>query len=103
MRVTSDQRKHWLKNTSDSPFNRWLNKAVRGPDDQLDLDKLYEVAERYGIDRRQRYAHLNPGQQRMNIGNLLRSVVPADLYEVKVASSARNDVSATPRPDVGQV
>ena len=54
-------------------FNRWLNPQVRRPDGTLDLDRLYEVAARYGFDKREDYARLNPGQQRMNVGNLLRN------------------------------
>src|SRR5665213_3002698 len=80
MHFTPDQRQAWLETTAGSPLNRWLDSQVRGPDGGLDLECLHEVAMRFGIDRRAQYAHLNPGQQRMNIGNLLRRAVPQSLY-----------------------
>ncbi len=72
MRITKEQREAWLKNTAQSPFNKWLDEQVR-TDGKLDLNKLYEVAEKHGVTKR--YDHLNPGQQRMNIGVLLRKMV----------------------------
>ncbi|MCU0883294.1 MAG: hypothetical protein MUF14_11580, partial [Hyphomonadaceae bacterium] len=63
----------WLQQTAKSPFNVWLDRQVRAPDGKLDLERLYEVAQRFGIAKR--YDHLNPGQQRMNIGVMLRSRV----------------------------
>jgi len=72
MRITKEQREAWLKNTAQSPFNKWLDDQVR-TDGKLDLKKLYEVAEQHGVTKR--YDHLNPGQQRMNIGVLLRKKV----------------------------
>lgn len=51
----------------------------------MTLARLYEVAQRYGIDREARYSHLNPGQQRMIIGNMLRRVVPVVEYDMGVA------------------
>lgn len=45
------------------------------------LDRLHQVARRYGGDRQEQYAHLNSGQQRMTIGKLLRRVVPQIEYE----------------------
>ncbi|MER9836129.1 hypothetical protein NKJ28_14260 [Mesorhizobium sp. M0145] len=85
MQITSEQRDAWLKNTAHSPFNVWLEPQVRGSDGQLNLDRLYDVAMRYGIDRQARYSYLNTGQQRMIIGNMLRRVVPAQEYEIAVA------------------
>lgn len=41
---------------------------------KMDYAKLLEVATANGIDVRARWAHLNPGQQRMNLGNVLRGV-----------------------------
>jgi hypothetical protein len=61
-----------------SPFNRWLNAQVRREDGSLDLDKLYETARRYGVEKL--YPNLNPGQQRINIGVMLRTRVPAEEY-----------------------
>ena len=78
MTVTAEQREAWMKNTASSPFNRWLDIRVKRKDGTLDLDALYAVAEEHGI--RQRYRHLNPGQQRMNIGNRLRKKVDPSVY-----------------------
>ena len=64
----------WLEKTSASPFNVWLNAKVRNADGSLDLDRLYETARAYGI--KNEYRHLNPGQQRMNVGMQLRKKVP---------------------------
>ena len=79
MRITAEQRQAWLENTARSTFNVWLDAQVKREDGTLDLEKLYEVAERYGITKR--YDRLNPGQQRMNIGVMLRSRVPAEHYD----------------------
>lgn len=78
MKISRKQREAWVKNTAKSPFNVWLDGQVKRPDGTLDLERLYEVAERYGIDRR--YDNLNPGQQRMNIGVMLRARVPQEEY-----------------------
>ncbi|CAO3459791.1 hypothetical protein [Azospirillum argentinense] len=78
MNITREQREAWVKNTANSPFNVWLDKQVKRPDGTLDLEKLYAVARRYGVDKR--YDRLNPGQQRMNIGVLLRTRVPKEDY-----------------------
>lgn len=78
MKISREQREAWVKNTAKSPFNVWLDGLVKRPDGTLDLERLYEVAERYGIDRR--YDNLNPGQQRMNIGVMLRARVPQEEY-----------------------
>lgn len=79
MSVTREQRQAWLEKTANSPFNRWLDGQVKRDDGSLDLDRLYAVARRYGIE--QRYDHLNPGQQRMNIGVKLRARVPREEYD----------------------
>ncbi|OYU75146.1 MAG: hypothetical protein CFE32_15370 [Alphaproteobacteria bacterium PA3] len=73
MKITPEQRQAWLEKTAKSGFNVWLDQQVKGPEGKLDLERLYEVARRYGIDKR--YDHLNPGQQRMNIGVMLRTRV----------------------------
>lgn len=78
MKISREQREAWVKNTAKSPFNVWLDGQVKRPDGTLDLERLYEVAERYGIDKR--YDNLNPGQQRMNIGVMLRARVPQEEY-----------------------
>lgn len=81
MRITREQRDAWLKKTADTPFNRWLKGRTAGADGRLDLGKLHDVARRYGVDDVDRYAELNPGQQRMSIGNRLRKLVPASTYD----------------------
>jgi hypothetical protein len=82
MTITREQRQAWLEKTADSPFNRWLDGQVKSHDGSFDLAKLYQVAERFGIDKR--YEHLNPGQQRMTIGGMLRKRVPAIEYATEV-------------------
>jgi hypothetical protein len=79
MKITREQREAWVKNTAGSPFNLWLDRQVKNPDGTLDLERLYSVARRYGVDKR--YDRLNPGQQRMNVGVMLRSRVPREEYE----------------------
>ncbi|WP_315921174.1 hypothetical protein [Mesorhizobium sp. SP-1A] len=78
MKVTKEQREAWAKNTKNSPFNQWLDAQVKNGDGSLNLDALYRVAQKYGIDKR--YDNLNPGQQRMNIGVQLRKIVPPTEY-----------------------
>jgi hypothetical protein len=79
MHFTQEQRDAWAAETRDSPFNLWLRHRTTGPDGGLDLELMRQVAQEYGIDA-DRYAHLNPGQQRMNVGNRLRRAVPAEVY-----------------------
>jgi len=79
MKITREQREAWMEKTASSPFNVWLDTQVKNPDGTLDLSRLYDVARRYGIEKR--YDHLNPGQQRMNIGVMLRKRVPEDEYQ----------------------
>jgi hypothetical protein len=73
MKVTPEQRAAWVANTRDDKFNTWFNPQVRNVDGTLNLEKLYAVAGQHGVTAR--YDHLNPGQQRMNIGKLLRKRV----------------------------
>lgn len=84
MHVTKEQRDAWSENTRNSPFNLWLRERATDSTGVLDLDRLRDVASEYGIDA-SKYAHLNPGQQRMNIGNRLRAVVPEHLYTATAA------------------
>jgi hypothetical protein len=79
MKISREQREAWIKNTANSPFNVWLDGQVKQSDGTLDLEKLYKVAQRYGIEKR--YDRLNPGQQRMNIGVMLRTRIPRKEYE----------------------
>lgn len=78
MRITREQREAWLQKTANTPFNVWLKGQVYDASGRLDLDKLYAVAARYGITDVERYKGLNPGQQRMSIGNRLRTMVPLE-------------------------
>jgi hypothetical protein len=73
MQITSEQRRAWKDTTANGPFNRWLDPQVRDATGSLDLDRLYAVAREHGVT--DEYRHLNPGQQRMNIGVRLRKVV----------------------------
>lgn len=103
MQVTPEQRKSWRENTAQSPFNQWLDGQVRRADGSLDLARLHQIARSHGIEREQQYAHLNPGQQRMNIGNLLRRVVDVAEYDgpaLRSGSAAGANVSrpATQNP-----
>ena len=81
MRITPEQREAWAANTATGPFNMWLDERVRREGGAFDLERLYALAERYGIHKRGEYALLNAGQQRMNLGNMLRRVVPRSEYE----------------------
>ncbi len=79
MTITREQREAWASKTAKSPFNQWLDAQIKRADGSLDLEKLYEVARGYGVEKR--YSNLNPGQQRMNIGVMLRARVPAAEYQ----------------------
>jgi hypothetical protein len=76
--ISPESRRKWMEKTANSPFNRWLNPQVKNADGTLDLEKLYAVARRWGIE--ERYDHLNAGHARMNIGVRLRTVVPVEEY-----------------------
>ena len=78
MRITQEQRRAWMEKTAASPFNLWLDARVKNSDGSLDLERLYKVASSYGINGD--YRHLNPGQQRMTIGIMLRKKVPSSEY-----------------------
>lgn len=102
MQVTREQRDAWAAGTRDSPFNNWLSSRISAPDGSLDLDLLHEVAAEFGVDA-SRYAHLNPGQRRMNVGNRLRKLVPHHVYTSaggEVALAAKID---RPKPVVQAV
>jgi hypothetical protein len=79
MKITREQRDAWAATTANSDFNVWMNGQVKRTDGTLDLEALYGLARKYGID--QDYRHLNPGQQRMNIGSRLRAKVPPEDYQ----------------------
>jgi hypothetical protein len=80
MEITPEQRRAWANGTANSPFNQWLDGQVKDEEGRLSLEKLRAVASSYGIDGLDGYAHLNAGQQRMNIGNRLRRIVPSSAY-----------------------
>jgi hypothetical protein len=81
MVISAESRRKWMEKTANSPFNRWLDPQVKNADGTLNLEKLYTVARRWGIE--DRYDHLNPGHARMNIGVKLRAVVPRTEYIVE--------------------
>lgn len=53
-----------------------VNVPVKGRKNPgVDLERLAEVGRQNNIDVAARWGHLNPGQQRMNLGNVLRGKV----------------------------
>jgi hypothetical protein len=100
MRITPDQREAWAANTAKGPFNRWLDVQVRDESGVFDLERLYALAERYGIRKRAEYAHLNPGQQRMSLGNLLRRRVPPSEYSAAAVTPVEA-LEQEPSPPLG--
>ncbi|TKD51535.1 hypothetical protein [Sphingomonas baiyangensis] len=93
MHFTPEQREAWNAETRDSPFNRWLRARTTGRDGLLDLGLLAAVAAEFGVDAA-KYAHLNAGQQRMNVGNRLRRLVPETAYSIRPAPG--EDASPSP-------
>lgn len=79
MSITPEQRRAWAEKTAGTPFNKWLDAQVRDADGAFSLDRLYETAQKFGVTNE--YRHLNPGQQRMNVGLRLRRAVPPSEYE----------------------
>lgn len=98
MKVTREQRAAWTEGAAQSPFNQWLDGLVRRRDGGLDLEALHTLAREYGVDRQTQYAHLNPGQQRMNIGNMLRRLVPENVYDKSGLNSVDPSVAIASRP-----
>jgi len=96
LEISKERRERWERLTKNDPFNQWLRPQVTAADGSLDLDALHTVALRYGIDRRDAYAHLNPGQVRMNLGNMLRKAVSPSEYETEAASPAVIEGDAAP-------
>ena len=74
MHISQERRDRFEEETRNCAFNIWMRARVNNEDGSLNLDKMYELAKSYGILTE--YRDLNPGQQRMNIGNKLRLVVP---------------------------
>ncbi len=97
MRVTREQREAWAANTATGPLNRWVDEQARDEDGAFDLERLYALAERYGVNKRVEYAHLNAGQQRMNLGNILRRVIPPADYEGADAPTGDQMQAPSPR------
>lgn len=98
MHFTPEQREAWNAETRDSPFNRWLRARTTGRDGLLDLGLLASVAAEFGVDAA-KYAHLNAGQQRMNVGNRLRRLVPESVY----VSRPTPGETASPQPSATAV
>ncbi len=95
--VDADARRILREGTKHDAFNRWPNRQVRGSAGDLDLDlgRLYEVALSFGVD--ERYDHLSPGRQRINVGKRLRRVVPKATYEGDARSRRRRPRARRPR------
>jgi hypothetical protein len=72
MKITREQREKWRQTTQHGAFNMWFDPQVRAADGTLDLQKLYEISTLHGIDYTL-YTSLNPGQQRMTLGNMIRA------------------------------
>lgn len=64
-----------------------------------DLDALTEFANANGVDT-DKYAHLNNGQRRMNIGNRLRNMVKKGEIGVdQLADIARAEIKVKAKPE----
>ena len=72
MKITREQREKWRQTTQHGAFNKWFDPQVRAADGTLDLLKLYAMATSHRIDY-MLYTALNPGQQRMTLGNMIRA------------------------------
>ena len=72
MKITREQREKWRQTTRHGAFNQWFDPQVRAADGTLDLQKLYAMSTSHGIDYTL-YTALNPGQQRMTLGNMIRA------------------------------
>ena len=72
MKITHEQREKWRQTTRYGAFNLWLDPQVRAADGTLDLQKLYAIATSHEIDHAL-YMFLNPGQQRMTLGKMIRA------------------------------
>lgn len=97
MRVTREQREAWETNTRGSGFNRWMRDRVNARDGTLDLQALWDLASEWGVDP-DKYKHLNAGQQRMNIGNRLRLLVPAEVLQDRGTTPTTSKVVGVPVP-----
>jgi hypothetical protein len=64
---------------------------------KIDQDKLWDVAKANGIDMN-KYAHLNIGMQRMNLGNRLRGMhnkgLEVKIGKTKIAGAAQEEKKA---------
>lgn len=98
MEITPEQREAWRTATRDSPFNQWLRARTTAADGSLDLVLLCNVAAEYRVDAG-KYAHLNPGQQRMNVGNRLRPLVPDDVVHRELGAVEQISPTALPVAD----
>jgi hypothetical protein len=81
--VKAKYRQNYAKNddSNGDDLAEVLRGAVTSMDDKnrvkLDLEKLHKVANDNGIDWK-KFSHLNNGQQRMTIGNMLRKIAKKD-------------------------
>lgn len=80
MKITREQREKWRQTTRHGAFNLWFDPQVRATDGTLDLQKLYAIATSHGIDHTA-YTSLNPGQQRMTLGSMIRAKRKAIAHE----------------------
>jgi hypothetical protein len=87
IRVTKQDSQAWLQAAEKDAFNRWLDAEVEAADGTVDLEKLRSLAKKYGIERMTR--RLKPGFERLELGVLLRRVVPVSEYEVAEESVDR--------------
>ncbi len=69
----------WLEGKGDL-FNRWVDGRVKGPDGELIVDSMEELAGRYGVKCPPREA-VTPTEMRLLIGIMLRPIVPSSEYK----------------------
>lgn len=61
---------------NDSCGDEWVgafNDATKDDDGRMSLDALHAIGSQNGVDVAGRWGIRNPGQQRMNLGNVLRA------------------------------
>jgi hypothetical protein len=61
-------------------FNRWLDAQVTSPDGEFDPEKLAAIAHEWGVSFSAKKC--NPAIRRLELGALLRAVVPPSDYEM---------------------
>lgn len=78
--IKADYRDRYSDGSNGDDLAKRLKKFVTADDGTVDLGKLKALAERNGIWN-ERYATLNPGMARMNVGNRLRA---AQRHDTKI-------------------